>query len=73
MRDSFEVHEDGKCHSGQFINNQRNADDIIFVAKTCEQLQRIVNSVYRTCCMYKLVINATITKSKDINRRHMTH
>jgi sorting nexin-29 len=70
IRESLEGHEeDGICVSGQIINNLRYADDIVIVAESSEQLQRMANSVHRTCCKYKLKINASKTKAMVFSRR----
>ena len=68
IRLALEDYEGGIEIGGVKISNMRYADDIVLVAETREELQRMVELVEEQCSRYELVINRDKTKCMKIGR-----
>lgn len=68
MVEALEGEEGGVEMSGVRYTNLRYADDIVVVAETTEDLQRVVQKVEEQCKRYKLEINKDKAKSLAIGR-----
>ena len=68
MLEALEGEEGGVEVNGVKFTNMRYADDIVVVAKTRDDLQRMVDKTYEQCEDLKLEINKNKTKSMKIGR-----
>ena len=69
MRVALGNYEGGIEIGGIKISNLRYADDIVLVAESKEELQRVVRLLEEQCIKYGLVINKDKTKSMKIGRQ----
>ncbi len=68
MLEALEEEEGGVEVSGVKLTNMRYADDIVIVAKTRDDLQRMVAKTEEQCKIFKLEINKNKTNSMKIGR-----
>ncbi len=68
MLEALEEEEGGVEVSGVKFTNMRYADDIVIVAKTRDDLQRMLEKTEEQCKRFKLEINKNKTKSMKIAR-----
>ena len=68
LRTALEENEGGIILGGIRITNLRYADDIVILAETKEDLQRMLGRLEDQCQRYGLVINREKTKSMKIGR-----
>ena len=68
MLEALEGEEAGVEIVGIRINYLRYADDIVVIAETVEDLQRMVGRIEEQCRRYRLIINRNKTKSLKIGR-----
>ena len=69
IRMALANYEGGIDIGGTKISSMRYADDIVLVAESKEELQRMVELVEEQCNRYELVINRDKTKSMKIGRQ----
>ena len=62
MSDALEEHDGKVSIGGRYITNLRFADDIYSLAEEEQELQVLVESLYKTCTRYKTEISAEKTK-----------
>ncbi len=68
LLEALEEEEGGVVVSGVNFTNMRYADDIVIVAKTRDDLQRMAERTEEQCKRFKLEINKNKTKSMKIGR-----